>query len=102
MKIDLGSGELCLADNHPLSLRDARGLRVRCTAGTIWLTVEGEAGDVFLRPGQSHRLASNGLAILESIGGGRIRLERPPRLAGLRRRLARLTGTWRPVRLGLS
>ncbi|PKO89794.1 MAG: hypothetical protein CVU18_03040 [Betaproteobacteria bacterium HGW-Betaproteobacteria-12] len=103
MKIDLGSGELCLADNHPLSLREARGLSVRCTAGTIWLTVEGEAGDVFLRAGQSYRLASNGLALLESIGGGgRLRLERPPRLAGLWRRLARLTGTWCPVRLGLS
>jgi hypothetical protein len=102
MKIDLGSGELCLADNHPLSLREARGLRVVCMAGTVWLTVEGEAGDIFLRAGQSYRIASNGLALLESIGGGRIRLERPPHLAGLRRRLAQLTGTWRPVRLGLS
>lgn len=102
MKIDLGSGELCLAHNQPLSLRDACGLRVVCMAGTIWLTVDGEAGDIFLRPGQSHRIASDGLALVESIGSGRIRLERPPRLAGLHRRLARLAGAWRPARLGLS
>lgn len=102
MQIDLGSGELCLADNQPLSLRQARGVRVVCMAGTLWLTVDGEAGDVFLRPGQSHRIASNGLTLVESIGAGRMRLERSPRLAGLRRHLARLGGAWRPVRLGLS
>ena len=102
MKIDLGSGELCLADNRPLSLREARGLRVVCTAGTIWLTVEGEAGDVFLRPGQSHCIVSNGLALIESIGSGRIRLERPQRLAGLRQHLSRLTSACYPARLGFS
>lgn len=102
MKIDLGSGELCLADNHPLSLHDARGLRIVCMAGTIWLTVDGEAGDVFLHPGESHCIVSNGLALIESIGSGRIRLERPQRLAGLRQQLARLAGTWHPARLGLS
>ena len=102
MKINLDSGELCLADNHPLSLREARGLRVVCTAGTIWLTVDGEAGDIFLRAGQSHRIVSNGLALIESIGGGRIRLERTQRLAGLRQHFARLTGAWHPARLSVS
>lgn len=77
MRIDPGPGEVCLVDNNPLTLRGARGLRVVCTAGTIWLTVEGEPGDTFLRPGQSHCIVSNGLALIESIGSGRIRLEKP-------------------------
>lgn len=103
MKIDLGSGELCLNDNQPLSLRQARGLRVVCMAGTIWLTVDGEAGDILLRSGQSHLIASNGLALVECIGSGRIRLERSPGLAGLRRHLTWLAGVWQPrTRPGLS
>jgi hypothetical protein len=102
MKIDPGFGELCLADNHPLALRAARGVRVVCTAGTLWLTVDGEAGDFFLCTGQSHRIASNGLALVESMSGGRLRLEPPPRLAGLREPLARLLGNWQSGRLGLS
>ena len=39
MKIDLNASELCLADNSPISLRGVRGLRITCTAGTIWITV---------------------------------------------------------------
>lgn len=102
MKIDPGSGEFCLADNQPLSLRDARGVRVICTTGILWLTVEGEAGDVFLHLGQSHRIISNGLALVESIGGGRIRLERPLGLAGLRKHLTWLGSPWQRTGIGLS
>lgn len=80
MQIDLRDSELCLADNTPVRLSNARGLIVRCTAGRIWLTVTGEAGDIFLAAGQKHRIRANGLALLESIGGGQVRLERPPTL----------------------
>lgn len=102
MRIELGAGELCLADNHPLSLRGARGLRVRCTAGTVWLTVEGEAGDIFLHPGQSHCIASNGLALVESIDHGRIRLERPRPLARLLAALRRPAAHWPVATIKLS
>lgn len=85
MKIDLKSGEVCLKDNQPICLRQARGLRVTSTSGTIWITVTGETGDIFLAPGQTHELRSNGLAIIESIGDGRIRLKRPGPLFALRK-----------------
>jgi hypothetical protein len=39
MEIDLRSGEVCLQHNQPVRLSDAHGLRVICTAGTIWITV---------------------------------------------------------------
>ncbi|MDP3539636.1 MAG: DUF2917 domain-containing protein [Azonexus sp.] len=77
MRIDLKSGEVCLSNNNPICLRQARGMRVICTAGTIWITVTGEAGDTFLEADQAHELRSNGLAIIESIGDGRIRLKKP-------------------------
>lgn len=77
MEMDLHNGELHLADNAPVRLRRARGLRVVCTAGHVWLTVAGEAGDIHLQTGDSHRIAANGLALLEAIGSGRVRLEWP-------------------------
>ena len=81
MKIDFRSGELCLTNNQPLRLEEARGLRVACTAGIIWITVNGEAGDTFLRPGQSHTITCNGLALIESIGEGKIHIDQAPRFS---------------------
>lgn len=90
MQLDLHDCELCLADNAPVRLSRARGLTVRCTAGRVWLTVDGEAGDIILVAGQFHRIRSNGLALLEAIGSGRVRLEpAPTALAGMRRLLSR-------------
>jgi hypothetical protein len=95
MEFDLSSGEVCLQDNRPIRLQRPRGLRITCTAGTIWITVTGEPGDIFLAPGQSHQVSSNGLTIVESIGAGRIRLKRPATFPGLLRlitEIRRLTG----------
>jgi hypothetical protein len=87
MKIDLKSGEVCLQENQPICLRQARGLRVTSTTGTIWITVTGETGDIFLAPGQTHELRSNGLAIIESMGDGRIRLKKPAPFFALRKQV---------------
>lgn len=74
MKIDLGSGELCLRHGQPLRLVRAAGVLVDCLAGTIWITVAGEPADIFLLAGQSYRIRDRGLALIESIGDGRVRL----------------------------
>ncbi|QKS29476.1 MAG: hypothetical protein FAZ92_00632 [Accumulibacter sp.] len=79
MNLDPCNSQLCLSDNRPLRLRSARGVRVTCTAGVAWLTVAGEAGDILLTAGESHRVRSNGLALLEAIGTARVRLEPPAR-----------------------
>lgn len=90
MRIDVSSGEIRLTENQPLSLRDARGLRVECTSGIVWITLSGQAGDVFLKPGESHLLRGNGLALIECIGDGSIRIGMPERHPGFTHRLARL------------
>ena len=77
MKIDLSAGEIQLANNQPICARRASGLRITCTLGVIWITVDGEPGDTYLTAGQTHELRSSGLAIIESIGEGRIRLHKP-------------------------
>lgn len=74
MKIDLRSGEVCLQDNQPVRLSGASGLHVVCTAGIIWITVSGEAEDIFLTAGERYQLSSNELTLVESIGSGKIRL----------------------------
>lgn len=90
MRIDVSSGEIRLTENQPVSLRDARGLRIECTAGVVWITLSGQAADIFLTPGQSHRLRGDGLALIECIGDGSIRLGKPTRRPGFSRRLAGL------------
>ena len=79
MRIDVSSGEIRLTENRPVSLRDACGLRVECTTGIVWITLSGQVADVFLRPGEFHQLRGGGLALIESIGSGSIRIGRPAR-----------------------
>jgi hypothetical protein len=74
MKIDLGSGELCLRHGITLRLVRAAGLRIDCLGGKVWITEAGEAADIFLAAGESYRIAGQGLALIESIGDGRVRL----------------------------
>ena len=76
MNFDPYNSELCLAHNAPVRLMSARGVRIICTAGSVWLTVEGEAGDVFLAAGESHLIRGRGLALLEAIGSGRVRFQK--------------------------
>lgn len=96
MKIDLGAGELYLAENRPLRLQDACGLRIRCTAGMVWITVAGESADVFLGAGESYRIPGNGTVLVEGVGSGRIMVN--PESAVNRRRLCFLTSlfAWIP------
>lgn len=76
MDLDLFNSELCLADDAPIRLLSARGVRIRCTSGVVWLTIAGEASDIFLAAGDSYLVRGRGLALLEAIGGGRVRFEK--------------------------
>lgn len=75
MRLHLENTELNLQENSPLGLVNGKGAIIRCIHGTAWLTVEGEAGDIFLSAGQSHQLKSNGLALVEGVGQATVRLE---------------------------
>lgn len=79
MKIDPAGEEIDLRDGRLLRLADAAGMRIRCLHGTIWITSAGEPADRFIQAGESHLIGRNGLSLVESIGNGRIRLERTGR-----------------------
>jgi hypothetical protein len=97
MDFDLYNSELYLAHNAPVRLMSARGVRIVCTAGRVWLTVEGEAGDILLAAGESHLVRGRGLALLEAIGDGRVRFQ-PAAKPWQGLLLAPLQGIWQRCR----
>jgi hypothetical protein len=79
MELELGRIQFRLPENQPLRVLNGRGVTVRCLEGIAWLTVEGEAGDRFLGPGEEYRITGKGLALIEGIKGtATIRLEAAP------------------------
>ncbi len=102
--------DICLEHNTPVRIPSPRGMRVTCTAGVLWLTVESESGDLFLTPGRSHLIRARGLALVEAIGYARARFERsgtstaPGRQRSINTLLRSLAAGWRVCRntLGAS
>jgi hypothetical protein len=98
MKIFLNDGEIHLTENSPLHLRNAAGQRITCTAGTIWITVTGNTGDIFLTSGETYGVRDNGLALVEAIGAGSIRISRPEDFPALLTWIRRLRSAFHPAR----
>ncbi|MCC4118710.1 DUF2917 domain-containing protein [Aromatoleum toluclasticum] len=74
MRVLSSSGTIMLDEWSPLALRDASGLRVECTRGRIWVTVEGQAGDFFLDAGEGMRVFTKGVVLIEGVPHGSVRL----------------------------
>lgn len=79
MKQTVWTQECGLQEDRPLRLERAAGVGILCLHGTVWLTQEGSAADVFLSPAQSWTIENNGLALLEAMRaeGARIRIVSP-------------------------
>ena len=58
--------EIVLASGRPLRLTRARGRRVTCERGRVWITAPGEPGDIFLSRGQSWKIPGHGLVLVEA------------------------------------
>lgn len=46
----------------------ARGMRLRCTAGTLWVTQAGGAGDHIVRAGDAFVTAARGKVVVQTSG----------------------------------
>jgi len=55
---------LALPRGQTLRLRDARGARIECLAGSLWITQHGDRRDVTLQPGESFTLDRDGATLL--------------------------------------
>lgn len=71
--MSLEDGIVQLVEAEPLAFRAARNCRLECTAGRVWLTVEGQAGDFLIAQGDRVHIESDGLALVEGMPSGAIR-----------------------------
>jgi hypothetical protein len=74
MNIELGTSTLKLAPEGMLRLRDAKGSRLLCENGILWITQEGRSEDVILRKGESLRLRHNGLTLAMALRPSELRV----------------------------
>lgn len=63
-----------LRSQQLLRIDGARGRRLTVFSGRVWVTQEGDAGDVFLRNGESLRLTRGGRAIVQALSDAKVAL----------------------------
>ncbi len=56
-----------LLRHEAVTLSDAKGHVLSSGSGGLWITVDGEAGDTILAPGESYRIASNAPVVLSAL-----------------------------------
>jgi ferric-dicitrate binding protein FerR (iron transport regulator) len=66
--VELQQGDL-------LPLDRAKGVRVSCLEGSLWLTEERAAADVVLQPGQSYEVEATGRTLVQAISRSRVAVE---------------------------
>jgi hypothetical protein len=63
-----------------LDIRNGRGLVVRCLAGALWITQDGDTDDVVLKAGQCFVLDRSGLALVSApVDPATVVIEQPSR-----------------------
>lgn len=102
MWMSLRNSVIQLNANKPVSFRDARGALLKCVEGVLWVTIDGQPGDYFLTAGQSLRIDSQGLAVVEGVPAGAFRLQTaaPWPIRSANRLVQAVHGVWarRPAR----
>ena len=58
---------LSLEPGQVVTLDDARGVRIRATGGTIWVTYEGNCNDLIVEPGRTLVIARNGRTVVQAM-----------------------------------
>jgi hypothetical protein len=77
MRIDFGASSFSLPRDGVVLLEDAEGACVDCLSGALWLTQEGREDDVILHPGESMRVANDGLTLVTALRAGELRIVQP-------------------------
>lgn len=68
---------LDLARGAVLRMRDAAGTRIVVRRGSAWITQEGDHRDIVLPCGGDFLLDRPGLAVVQMLGGGELRVDTP-------------------------
>ena len=67
MDMIIESPVLQLEPGQVVTLDDALGVRIRSTAGTVWVTYEDNANDLIVKPGQTLVIARNGRTVVQAL-----------------------------------
>ena len=90
-------GSLDLVRGNMVRIEDGRGMLVRVTSGSVWITQAGDPRDRFVSAGGRFRVASRGLTLISALSRSTIALSSPcePRASWFMRLRARLTKAWK-------
>ncbi len=93
MRLLLGKSKLGLEPDQLVAVRDAKGVRVACLSGALWITQEGSTADVILEAGQCSVIHNSGLTLVMALKPSTLRVTEP-RVRGM---WNALLGWFRPV-----
>lgn len=77
-----------LSENGLLELRDAKGTRVQCHRGTLWITQDKDGNDVIVKAGKTFEIERQGLTLVSSRDGAALSVVKPGEPAFLSLRAA--------------
>lgn len=77
--MDIRIADSCfdLRANQITRLENATGVAIVCLRGELWLTQQGDPGDVILGPGECYTLDRDGLALVEALKPSSVCIELP-------------------------
>ena len=58
-----------------LPLKDARGARLTCVEGTLWLTLERSSRDIVLQAGESLEIDRDGTTLVQGMADSRVAIK---------------------------
>jgi hypothetical protein len=96
MNVELLPSDLVLARDGMVAVRDARGTRITCLTGALWITQDNYANDFIIGPGESHTVDYAGLTLVSALEPSTLSLRPAPApwgqriLASVAHRLATL------------
>ena len=67
-----------LAHGRLLPIKDARGARVTCLEGTLWVTFEHSSRDLVLRAGESVEIDRDGTTLVQGMADSRMAVRPRP------------------------
>ncbi|MDB5901097.1 MAG: hypothetical protein JWP41_4699 [Ramlibacter sp.] len=87
------STPLTLAARQLFVVPDAGAVRIDCTAGCLWLTLDHDGRDIILRPGDSFEAQAPRRAILYALEPSGLRLQLRDQ-GSMRRKLSKKSSDW--------
>lgn len=67
MNIELQASNIVLAREGMIALRDARGVRISCVKGVLWITQDNTMKDFIVGAGQTHTIDYSGLTLVTAL-----------------------------------